>query len=122
MRQVFLPLGNPIEVEPGETLKFSLKRPEYGKWTWTTESGNQVQRQSTFLAGPLTPDRLLRSSDAFQPRLSSRGKAADYLLSRFDGSISSAALADDLLVNFSDSFSSREDALRFVKSLIDKFA
>ena len=33
-RQVFMPLEKPIVVEAGQKLGFSLKRPEYGEWTW----------------------------------------------------------------------------------------
>ena len=44
-----------------------------------------------------------------------------YVLSHCDGSESIAELAAALLQHFNDSFSSREEALRFIKNHVDKF-
>ena len=120
-RHVFMPLERPIIVKAGQLLNFSLKRPEYGEWTWTTSFDGQRQRQSTFLSEPLTPEILLKKSDGFHPNLNERGRAAQIALSRFDGTESTGELADALLLNFGDAFTSREDALRFVKSLVNKY-
>jgi predicted RNA methylase len=120
-RQVFMPLEKPIVVKAGQTLGFSLKRPEFGEWTWTTSFDGQQQRQSTFFSEPLTPEILQKKSDVYQPNLKERGRAAQYALSRFDGSESTGVLADALLLHFGSSFSSREDALRFVKALVNKY-
>jgi len=121
-RQVFLPLEKPIAVEAGQKLGFGLKRPEYGEWTWTSEFAGQQQRQSTFLSEPLTPELLHKKSDAFQPKLNERGRAALYVLSHTDGSASTGKLADAVLQHFGANFSSRPEAVRFVKSLVNKFA
>jgi predicted RNA methylase len=121
-RQVFMPLERPIAAESGQKLGFSLKRPEYGEWTWTTDFDGRQQRQSTFLSGPMSPELLRRKSDAYQPELNEKGRAAQYVLAQMDGSASTEGLADAVLEHFGDSFTSREDALRFVKSLVNKFA
>jgi len=120
-RQVFMPLEKPVAVEAGQVLGFGLKRQEYGEWIWTTDYDGGQQRQSTFLSEPLTPEILRRKSDDFQPELNERGQAMGYVLSHFDGRASSGSLADALLQHFGSSFSSRDDALRFVKSLAKKF-
>jgi SAM-dependent methyltransferase len=120
-RQVFMPIEKPIAVKAGQILRFGLKRPEFGEWTWTTSFDGQQQRQSTFLSEPLTPEILQKKTEGFQPKLNERGHAAQYALSRFDGSESTGALADVLLTHFGSSFSSREDAVRFVKALANKY-
>lgn len=120
-RQVFMPLEKPVAVEVGQVLGFGLKRKEFGEWTWTTEFDGGHQRQSTFLSEPLTPEILRRKSDDFHPQLNDRGQAMHYVLSHFNGKASSGSLADALLQNFSGSFSSHGEALRFVKNLAKKF-
>jgi len=120
-RPVFMPLENPVTVQAGQRIRLDLKRPEFGEWSWTTHYDGQQQRQSTFLSEPLTPGLLRKKSDAFQPKLNDRGLAMQFLLSQCNGNMNLLELADLLLVRFPDAFSSRQDALRFVKSLASKF-
>jgi len=119
-RQVFLPLEKPVSVRAGQTMGLDLKRREYGEWTWQTHFDGRHQRQSTFLSESFTPEILAKKSEDHRPELHERGRAMQYLLSRFDGSASTAELADALVQNFSDSFRSRDHALRFVKSLVQR--
>jgi predicted RNA methylase len=121
-RQVFMPLNKPVSVAAGQSLGFELKRQEYGEWIWTTTANGERQRQSTFLSEPLSPEILHKKSDAFQPELNAKGKAMSFVLSRFDGNSSTESLAEAVLEHFSDVFTSKEDALRFVKGLVRKFA
>lgn len=121
-RQVFMPLEQPITLEKGQKLGFGLKRPEYGEWAWTTTHGDKQQRQSTFLSTPLTVETVRRKSDAFQPTLNERGEAMLFVLSNINGQQTTGSLADEVLRKFGRSFSSQEDSLRFVKSLVSKFA
>lgn len=119
-RQVFLPLERPVQLAAGELLKFSLKRPEFGEWSWTTETGSDRQSQSTFLALPLTPKRMARQSEEFRPVLREQGQAIQFALSLFDGEHTVGDLTDALHARHPESFASRQDALRLVKWLANR--
>jgi predicted RNA methylase len=119
---VFLPLEQPLSVKAGEQLHFSLKRPEFGDWTWITEYAGQRQRQSTFLSSPMTPARLLKASDVYQPVLNARGEAAKWGLARMAGEISIGELAIQLRGQYPELFTSDEDAFRFVKDLAGPYS
>ena len=121
-RPVLLPLATPIEVAAGETLGFSLQRPEFGEWTWTTEHRGKRQRQSTFLSRPLPAQRLRRASGNYQPRLNERGEAARWVLARMAGETTVGQLAVDLPAQFPGLFRSSEEALKFVGKLVGQFA
>ncbi|MEP0203757.1 MAG: class I SAM-dependent methyltransferase [Halioglobus sp.] len=119
--QVFLPLEEPIEVKAGDVLNFSLKRPEFGEWTWTTQIGEQHQRQSTFLSQPLSHDRILKASDSYKPTLSERGDAARWLLARLNGKLSVIELASQLRVHYPQLFVDHRQSVDFVKALMRRF-
>ncbi len=119
---VFLPLAQPLQVKAGEPLHFALQRPEFGDWTWTTEYAGQRQRQSTFLAQPLTPARLLKASDHYQPALSARGEAAQWLLARMTGEVPVGRLAAAMRDHYPGVFTTEADALRFAKDLAQHYS
>ncbi|MEH6584250.1 MAG: methyltransferase domain-containing protein [Halioglobus sp.] len=119
---VFLPLAEPIQVQSGEQLHFALKRAELGEWTWTTTHAGRQQRQSTFLSQPLTPARMLKNSDNYQPALNERGAAARWLLSRMNGSASVGDLTKQLRKAFPELLPSDAEALRLVKELAGRFS
>jgi predicted RNA methylase len=119
---VFLPLEQPIQVKSGEQLNFALKRSEFDEWTWTTTHAERRQRQSTFLSQPLTPARILKSSDKYQPTLSERGMAARWLLSRMNGDTSVGDLAEQLRKEFPEYLASDSEVLRLVKELAERFS
>jgi predicted RNA methylase len=121
-RQVFLPLESPLQVTAGEQLRFALKRPEFGEWTWTTEHSERRQRQSTFLSQPLSPERLLKASDKYQPNLSERGDAARWLLAKMTGDAPVAQLAIQLQAQFPTIFTSDAEALKFTKHLAERYS
>lgn len=116
-RPVFLPLEQPLSVEVGDTLEFSLKRPEFGEWSWITRHGATRQQQSTFLSQPISPEQLRRSSDHFQPNLSGRGEAACWLLQNMAGKATVSQLASQVIARFAGIFLNYEEALDFVKDL-----
>jgi predicted RNA methylase len=120
-RQVFMPLERPLPVKAGQGLSLLLKRPQHGEWTWTTEHAGELQRQSTFLSTPLRPDAMLRQSERFQPQLNRRGEAVRAALKRMDGGISTGQLADMLFREFPGVFRTREDAVRQVRALAEKY-
>lgn len=118
--QVFLPLEKPIVVKAGEKLRFALKRPEFGEWTWTTSHGGNRQRQSTFLSQPLSPEQVLKASDKYQPILSERGEAARWLLARVTGELPVSELATQLQVQYPGLFVGETQAVKFVKDLVER--
>ena len=118
--QVFLPLEKPILVKAGEKLHFALKRPEFGEWTWTSQYGDQRQRQSTFLSQPLSPERMLKASDSYQPILSKRGEAAQWLLSQLTGESPVGELAIQLQARYPLLFVGETQAVKFVKDLVER--
>ena len=119
---VFLPLEQPLQVTAGEQLRFALKRPEFGEWTWTTEHAGQRQRQSTFLSAPLSRDRMLKSSENYQPALSDRGAAAQWLLTQMCGEVPVAELVTQVQNRFPTLFATRAVALKFVKGLAERYS
>jgi predicted RNA methylase len=119
---VFLPLEQPIEVKAGEQLGFALKRPEFGEWTWTTQQAENRQRQSTFLSQPLLQDRMRKASEDYQPRLNQRGEAAQWLLGQMRGEVNVTQLAIGLYELYPTTFYSNEEALGFVKDLVDNYS
>jgi hypothetical protein len=119
---VFLPLEQPIQVKAGEQLQLAIKRPDFGDWTWTTEYEGRRQRQSTFLSQPLSPERMQKASDNYQPDLSERGEAARWLLAQMAGELTVGQLAIQLQAEFPAIFSYEAEALKFVKKLAERYS
>ena len=119
---VFLPLERPIEVTAGEELNFSLKRPEFGDWTWTTTHRGTRQRQSTFLSKPLSLERVHKTAEDYQPCLNQRGEAALWVLAKMAGEFVPAQLASELNERFPAVFVDRPDALAFVINLVEDYS
>lgn len=119
--QVFMPLQRPLEVNAGETLSFALKRPEMGEWTWTTGHNGNKQRQSTFLSEQLSPADLLKKSDRYQPALSAKGDAAQWLMQQMVGDSAMPELAVALQNKYPDLFPASRDASQFVKKVVKQW-
>jgi predicted RNA methylase len=121
-RPVFLPLDQPLPVKAGDQLGFALKRPEFGEWTWTTHHVESRQRLSTFLSQPLTPERMRKSSDNYQPGLSERGEAARWLLAQMTGEVPVGELAIQLQARFPTICTSDAEALKLAKDLAERYS
>lgn len=117
-----MPLEQPLQVAAGEQLKFALKRPDFGEWTWTTRQGNKQQRNSTFLSQPLSQDRLRKASANYQPSLSRRGEAAQWLLTQMAGTVPVVELAKRLMEHFPGVVASQPEALTIVKNLAERYS
>jgi predicted RNA methylase len=120
-RPVFLPLEQPLQVEAGSRLGFGLKRPEFGEWSWTTQHGEHIQRQSTFLSQPVTVERAARHSENFQPKKRLRGDAAAWLLPKMTGELPVSRLAIELFQAFPGAFATEADALQFTRELAERY-
>jgi hypothetical protein len=121
-RTAFLPLEQPLEVKAGERLGFTLNRPEFGEWTWTTRYRDSSQRQSTFLSRPVSPDQVRKASGTYRPRLGERGEAARWLLGQLQGKSTAVELASRLNEMYPAVFGSSQEAFRFVKSVVDSYS
>lgn len=119
--EVFLPLAEPLSLQQGDTIDFTLSRPEYGEWSWITSHRGNSQRQSSFLSLPLKPADLMKRAEAYQPRLDEKGRAVAWALQHMDGSRSSAELAQAVTARYPGAFATEREALQFMRSLAQQF-
>jgi predicted RNA methylase len=118
----FLPLDPPIEVNAGDSMQFTLKRPPFTDWTWQVETTQTRQSHSTFLSVPFSLETIKKTAVTYQPNLNPKGKAAAYVLSHIDGSLSVEALSEKLTQTFPQTYHSPQKALKFVQDMINLFA
>lgn len=121
-RQVFLPLNEPVKVKTGDKMSFELNRPEFGEWTWSTETANIRLKQSTFLSEPLYPEVLQKKHDNYiAASLNIKGQASQYVLERLNGKESTSSIVKGVAKSYPLLFPDHKHAKRFVIKLIEKF-
>ena len=120
--QVFMPLAQPLAVVKGDRLRFALKRPERGEWTWTTSLGEQRQRQSSFLSRPIKLEDVQKKATHYRPALTAEGEAAQWVMARMKGDTPVAQLASELRALHPALFREQSEALRFVQDLVERFS
>ncbi|MEN9565595.1 MAG: hypothetical protein RLZZ69_791 [Cyanobacteriota bacterium] len=118
----FLPLDPPLELQAGEEVTFKLQRPPFGDWSWKVKTNSQAQQHSTFFAMPMSLKRIKQISPQYQPRLSEKGKAAQYVLTHTDGNTSVDELSKQVINDFPQLFPNPQKALNFVRGLIISFS
>ena len=118
----FLPLDPPISVAEGETIHLTLKRPPFSDWSWSVATPQTQQAHSTFWAAPMTLDNLKKLAFDYQPTPNDKGKAALYVLSHSDGTVSVEALSQTLLTDYPQLFPNLPKAIKFVQNLVGFFA
>ncbi|MEP0945777.1 50S ribosomal protein L11 methyltransferase [Leptolyngbya subtilissima] len=118
----YLPLDPPLEVTQGDDLTFRLTRPTYGDWTWQVALNDQRQQRSTFFATPMTMKTLRQQSPDYQPSLNDKGAAALFVLSHSNRSLSTKAMAEQLVIAYSQQFPDLRKAMNFVQGLIGSFS
>ena len=117
----FLPLDPPIAMTIGEQVTFRLQRPPFGDWSWQVQTSTGQQQHSTFFSVPMTLKTLKKASLDYQPQLTDRGKAALYVLSHSDSSLSVQQLSDYVVEKYPALFVDARQALKFVQSLIQRY-
>ena len=117
-----MPLAQPLAVVKGDRLRFALKRPERGEWTWTTCLGEQRQRQSSFLSQPIRLEDVQKKATHYRPSLNAKGEAAQWVLARMKGDAPVAQLASELRELHPALFREHTEALRFVQDLVERFS
>jgi hypothetical protein len=119
--QTFLPLQQPINVEPGNTFLFELSRPEFGDWTWTVTLNGHRQRQSTFLSSPQDPARWRRMSNEHSPSLNEKGKVVQEVLNLFNGQRTTSEITGHIQRKFPGFCKSERLTQNTIKDLIQHY-
>ena len=78
--------------------------------------------QSTLFAVPLSPSSLHRRLETATPSLTPDAEALSFALARLDGRRALGDVAQDVTAEFPELFRTRDDALRFVTEVAQKYS
>jgi predicted RNA methylase len=118
----FLPLDPPIELTVGEEVTFKLQRPPCGDWTWQVKTAQAQQNRSTFFSVPRTLKSIKQVAWDYQPQINDKGKAALFVLSQSNGTLSVEALSHHLVQDYPHLFAEPHKAISFVQNLVSRFS
>ncbi len=118
----FLPIDPPIELTVGEEITFRLQRPPCGDWTWQVKTERAQQVRSTFFAIPRTLKSIKQVAWDNQPQINEKGKAALYVLSHSNGTLSVEELSHHLARDYPHLFAEPHKAINFVQGLVSRFS
>jgi predicted RNA methylase len=119
--QAFLPLNKPVELDKGEHIKLTLKRPQNGDWSWATKAHTN-QQQSTFLAKTITPELLKKQLPTYSPDRTAQADQLYYALSLFDGKNTVTEIGIKLKAKYPEMFEQEGSAQNFVQILAVKYS
>lgn len=111
-----------IPVRAGEQLRFHLKRPGHGDWTWTLQGDAGQRRQSTFLSEVLPLKELRKLAPDHAAILSERGRAMHDLLGKMNGGTRSDQIAAYLHATYPRQFADKSAALAFVRETARRYS
>ena len=120
--ETFLPLAEPLAVNPGDVLDIRLSRPEYGEWSWITRHGDGQQRQSSFLSRPLAPADLAKNAASYKPVRNERGHAAARALELMNGEHTVAEIAAIMREEFPVLYPDEAAATRLLRGLVQQLS
>ncbi len=129
-RQVFFPVGTPVPVAPGDSVRASL-RVLTGEvvvgWEVAVCSPGEAAPRAAFshstLKGMLLDRQLLaRTEPAYAPRLTARGRARRLVLELIDGRRSLAEIERAVYETHRDLFATARDASVFVAEVVGRDA
>lgn len=127
--QAFFPLQRPALLRQGDIVSVQLRaqlvEDEY-VWRWDTSverAGSTIEKmhQSTFYAVPLDPSELQRRALSFAPRLSTEASIDKFCLNQINGTTSQETIAQRLITNFPDRFSSVTQASLRVAEVFHRY-
>ena len=118
--QVYMPLPEPVALQPAQEIGFSLQRATRGDWNWATQVAGELVKGSTFLERPFDMGLLKRLSEGHQPQLNLRGEAARLILSLMDGKHSNVDIAGQLVRQWPQGFDS-SSALELVQAMVRQY-
>ena len=125
------PWPGPLALSAGDEIRLRLRADLAGDeyvWSWATSvrdgSGREKasHRQSTWLAAPLSPERLRRRAGSFVPDLTDAARVDRRIIELMDERISLSAIASVLVREFPASFKSVDDALARAGCLSERYS
>jgi len=119
--QAFLPLNTPLKVKCGDSVTLQVVRPQFGDWCWICTHEGVTQTQSTFYSRALTIDQLRRSSMDYAAGLNLQGRLTRFVLGLMTGSNTGRNIANQAREKFGAEFSSAEELVKQVQSIIRSF-
>ena len=129
--QGFLPWLEPVPLQEGQEIEVDLQADRVGGdyvWRWDTKIApykGQPERSfqlSTFQGAQFTPERLHKRAMDFVPALSEAGRAERWLLEAMDGTMPLQQIALAATEKFPNVFRGKDEALRRISSLAEKFS
>lgn len=129
--QTLLPFLKPIPVSTGQEIQVELHADLVGSdyvWRWETQTVKKETgvlhhfRQSTLQGAQFSPHWLRRHAREFVPVLSTEGEAERWLLQAMDGKTALEQIANDAADRFPTVFRKKDEALRRVSALAEKFS
>lgn len=120
-KQAFLPLDSPVKLHKGESLMFSLKRPERGEWTWSVNGAGEEQKMSTFYGRRPDLESLKRLSPVQELQITPECGSASFVLERISAGVTRGGLEEQFLQwegrHVKDRQLAREWLLRFLRQV-----
>ncbi len=130
---LFFPWSAPIAMTAGDRIAVTLAANLVGDdyiWRWQARLFDQGHEknlkaelnQSTFFSAPLSPRKFYKRSASFVPTLAADGAIDRFVLERMASGGSLAQIADEVVKQFPERFSSWHAALDRVGELSQKYA
>ncbi len=119
--QIFLPLNQPLSVKKGQKLTLTLDRPEFGEWSWIVHTESTKEKHSTFLSAPMSPDKFMKKSGNYRPKISREGAIAKEVLMLMRGDITSDQIISKIHQEFFP-LKLRRVTESIVKNIIGQFS
>jgi hypothetical protein len=110
-----------VKLDKNEHIKFTLKRPQNGDWSWATKA-RTIQQQSTFLARTITPEIIKKQLPTYAPDRTAQADQLYYALSLFDGKNTVTEIGAKLENKYPKSFDLEGSAQSFAQMLAVKYS
>jgi protein arginine N-methyltransferase 1 len=130
---LFFPWAAPIAINAGDHIAITLAANLVGDdyiWRWQArlfDQGHEENlkaefKQSTFFSAPLSPKQFHKRSSSYVPTLDAAGAIDRFVLERMAGNRTLAQIADEVVRQFPNHFSSWHAALDRIGELSQKYA
>ena len=129
-RQVFFPVGQPVAVAEGDTIRVDMSiRPADLLVNWTVEVGDGTTEglkgrfhHSTWKGMLLNQEDLARTRPDFVPRLNARGEARRTVVDLCDGVRTIRDIEAEVVRRHPELFASNEEVATFVAEVTTRYA
>lgn len=124
----FFPWSAPVEITARDAVICTLEANRVGGdylWRWESrvlEQGDPARvradfKQSTFFGVPLSPQQLRKRAESHKPDLNEEGRIDRFILGQMGEGVTLGEIANRVVQQFPDRFTSREEALARVGEL-----